>query len=52
MTHERTQLGQASVVAFNFSAKEEAKKLDIPFTDLLASPPPLAGHEKADSAFH
>jgi hypothetical protein len=34
-----------------FFSKKEAERLDIRFTAQLASVPPLAGYEKADSAF-
>jgi len=50
MTRGSTQLGHAATVILSFFPKTK-QNLDIPFAAQLASAPPLAGHEKADSAF-
>jgi hypothetical protein len=52
--HTRTDATGApyTVIINFFRKKKQIDSLDIPFTAQLASRHPLAGHEKADSAFH
>jgi hypothetical protein len=49
MTREPTQLGTLPPASLTFFEQKQ-KSFDIPFTAQLVSRPPLAGHEKADSA--